>query len=224
MLKKNSIMFNHPDATGDDVKKEIQKGLKFLDSVNNPIVSVFGSHMVPPGSKYYKHCEECGYQLGMRGYAMVTGGGPGIMYAANYGARRAGVPSIGIRASLIKNEKVDNKAFTHIESYKYLFVRRFILGVKSEALIFYPGGFGTFNELFEYVVLIQTHMDDEVPIILVNKKYWAGMFKWVNDTVVKEGMLGHGKADLKMFHVVDDVKDVIKIIEDSKKLKAKKKK
>ena len=190
-----------------------------LDDIKNPIVSVFGSHIVPKGTKYYTHCEATGYALGKKGYAMVTGGGPGIMYAANSGARRAGVPSIGIRASMIRNEKVDNGAFTKVATYKYLFVRRLILGVKSEALIFYPGGFGTFNELFEYVVLIQTHMDDEVPIILVNKKYWAGLFKWVNEVVVKEGMIGDAKQNMKLFHFVDDIDEIVAIIEKSRKKK-----
>lgn len=219
MLKKNSKLYNHPDATSEEAKKEILAGLKMLDTIKNPIVSVFGSHIVPEGTKYYKHAEDAGFALGKKGYAVVTGGGPGIMYAANHGARRAGVPSIGIRASMIKNEKVDNAAFTHIAAYKYLFVRRLILGVKSEALIFYPGGFGTFNELFEYVVLIQTHMDDEVPIILVNKKYWAGMFKWIENTVIKEGMVGDAKKNMKLFHIVDDVSEVVSIIEKSRKKK-----
>lgn len=217
MLRKNKQFFDHRRWTSNEAKKEIDDGLKLLDSINNPIVSVFGSHMVTPSSKPYKHAQSVAYALGKKGYAVVTGGGPGIMFAANSGAFKAGVPSIGIRASLIKGEEVDGSIYTHTRSYQFLFVRRFILSVKSEALIFYPGGFGTLNELFEYVVLIQTGMDDNVPVILVDKKFWKGMFAWVEQRMVPEKLLTHGKKDLKLFHFVDDVDEIVKIIEKNRK-------
>ncbi|HIH23646.1 TPA: TIGR00730 family Rossman fold protein [Candidatus Woesearchaeota archaeon] len=217
MLRKNKQYFKHRQWTSAEAKKEIDDGLKLLDSIDKPIVSVFGSHMVPSGSKYYTHAEKTGYALGKKGYAMVTGGGPGIMYAANAGTYKAGMPSIGIRASMIKGERVDGSIYTHTRSYSFLFVRRFILAVKSEALIFYPGGFGTLNELFEYVVLIQTGMDDKVPLILVNKSYWKGLFAWAKKEMVKQKLLTHGAKDLDMFYFVDDVEEIVKIIEKNTK-------
>lgn len=217
MLRKNTQYLQHRKWTSNEAKKEIDDGLKLLESIRSPIVSVFGSHMVPPGSKEYKHAERTGFALGKRGYAMVTGGGPGIMFAANAGAFKAGAPSIGIRASLIKGEKVDGSIYTHTRSYTFLFVRRFILAVKSEALIFYPGGFGTLNELFEYVVLIQTGMDDKVPLILVNKSYWKGLFAWAKKEMVKQKLLTHGAKDLDMFYFVDDVDEIVRIIEKNAK-------
>ena len=128
------------------------------------------------------------------------------------GAMAAGSPSIGIQASLITNEKVSSKIFTHRIALKYLFVRRFLLAIKSDALIFYPGGYGTLNELFEYVVLIQTGMVDKVPLICVNKKYWEGLFKWVKMNIGNKGLLSD-KKDLGLIQLVDDVSDVVKIIE-----------
>jgi uncharacterized protein (TIGR00730 family) len=217
MLRKNKQYFEHRRWASNEARNEIVDGLALLDSIDNPIVSFFGSHMVEPRSKHYKHAEKTGYALGKKGYAVVTGGGPGIMYAANAGAYRAGSPSIGIRASLIKGEKVDGSIYTHTRAYTFLFVRRFILAVKSEALIFYPGGFGTLNELFEYVVLIQTHMNDKVPLILVDKAYWKGLFAWVRKEMGKQKLLTHGAKDLDLFYFVDDVDEIVKIIEKNAK-------
>jgi hypothetical protein len=215
MLRKNTQFFQHRAWASNEAKKELDDGLALLGGIDKPIVSFFGSHMVSPGSKYYKHAERAGYELGRRGYAVVTGGGPGIMYAANSGAFRAGAPSIGIRASLIKGETVGGGVYTNTAAYSFLFVRRFILAVKSEALVFYPGGFGTLNELFEYVVLIQTGIDDKVPIIMVDRRYWKGLFSWIKREMAKQKLLTHGDKDLRLFYFVDDVKDIVKIIEKS---------
>ena len=143
----------------------------------------------------------------------MTGGGPGIMEAANKAAAMSGGPSVGIRAGLIKNEKVEGSPYTHLESFDFLFVRRFILSVKSDALIFYPGAYGTFNELFEYVVLVATGLVDKVPLICVGKTFWQGLFDWMKKQPVKKGMFPHGAKDLKMIHVVDNVTEIVKIIE-----------
>lgn len=217
MLRKNQEFFLHRRWASNEARKEMDDGLKLLDSIDNPIVSFFGSHMVRPKSRQYRHAERTAFMLGERGYAVVTGGGPGIMFAANAGAYKAGVPSVGIRASLITGERVDGSIYTHTRAYNFLFVRRFILAVKSEALIFYPGGFGTLNELFEYVVLIQTGMDDNVPIILVGKKHWKGLFDWVEKSLTRQRLLTHGKKDLRMFRFVDDVDEIVRIVEKNRK-------
>ena len=214
VLKKNK-KFLKKDIVGTKVKKEIDSGLAMLESIDNKIVTVLGSHVTKRTDNDFKHCVKLTQQLGKHGYAIASGGGPGIMHAANRGAMKAGVPSIGIKAGLIKNEKVPDTYFTHVASYNYLFVRRFLLSVKSDALLFYPGGYGTLNELFEYIVLIETGMVDAVPLICVNKKYWQGLFKWLEKGPLKSGMFSNGKANLKLVQVVDDIDEIIDIINNS---------
>ena len=210
--KPNEKYYSHADSISKESGIEIKEGLKILSKIKNKIVTVFGSHSMTRNNSYYKDCEKVAYQLGKRGYAIITGGGPGIMEAANSGAIKAGTESIGFKAKLLQAEQsVDGKLFTHQYSYKYLFARRFNLAIESEALIFYPGGYGTLNELFEYITLIQTHMVDAVPIICVGRKYWAGLFKWMADESVKEGVLG--KKDLEIINFADNIDQILGIIE-----------
>ncbi|MCB9359216.1 TIGR00730 family Rossman fold protein [Candidatus Woesearchaeota archaeon] len=195
------------------VKSELHKGLKLLNSIDNKIVSVLGSHISPPSSKEYKHCMKLAEELGKRGYGIVTGGGPGVMDAANRGAKKVGAPSVGIKAGMIKNEKVNSTNFSHVDSFDFLFVRRFLLAIKSEALIFYPGGFGTLNELYEYIVLIETGMVDEVPLVLVDSKFWNGMIDWLEESPLKRHLITHMKKDMKLLTVADKVEDIVKAID-----------
>ena len=135
------------------------------------------------------------------------------MHAANSGATNSKAHSIGMRAELLKGEKVTDPIFTETLSFKFLFARRFIMSIKSEALIFYPGGYGTLNELFEYAVLMQTGIVDTVPIICVNKTYWDGLFEWLKNNPLKKDFFIHDLNDLNLIHFVDDHKEIIKILE-----------
>ena len=128
-------------------------GLTLLNKINEPIVTFFGSHKVTPENEFYQQARHTAFELGKRGYAILSGGGPGIMHAANSGAMEAGTPSIGLRAELLEEQEVIDKIFTHKLSFHFLFTRRFVMAIKSEALVFYPGGYGTLNELFDYAVL-----------------------------------------------------------------------
>jgi uncharacterized protein (TIGR00730 family) len=209
---RNVQYFRNIVKTVEDVDKEVAEGLRILDGVNRKIISVFGSHATLKNDKYYKHCEETAYKLGTKKYAVLTGGGPGIMQAANSGATRAKTVSIGFKAGLLKKEQsVGNEIFTHQMSFKFLFARRFSLAIKSHALVFYPGGYGTLNELFEYVTLIQTHMVDPVPVVCVNKKYWEGLFKWLKSQTLKQGFIQ--ARHLKGIYFVETPEEVVKIIE-----------
>jgi hypothetical protein len=204
--------FRNIVKTVEDVDKEVAEGLRILDGVNRKIVSIFGSHATEKTDKYYMHCEETAYRLGLKKYAILTGGGPGIMQAANIGAMRAKTISIGFKAGLLKKEQsIANDIFTHYTSFKFLFARRFSLAIKSQALIFYPGGYGTLNELFEYVTLIQTHMVDPVPVVCVNRKYWEGLFKWLKSQTLKHGFIQ--ARHLKGIYFAETPTDVIRIIE-----------
>lgn len=210
--KKNNQRYLNAKWTVNRVASEINKGLSLLNKIEQPIVTVLGSHRSKPGSKYYEHAKNLGYELGRVGFAVATGGGPGIMEAANAGAFEAGTVSVGIKAGLLKNEKIDSKYFTKQISHHFLFVRRFILSIKSDALVFYPGAYGTLNELFEYVTLIQIGLMDKVPVILVGKKYWSGLLSWLKGSPVKQGFYIDPKRDLDLIKFTDDISTIIKII------------
>lgn len=212
-LLKNQKYYTHIRQTKDNVDKEIESGLKILSKIDNKIVAVFGTHALDENSATYKNCEETTYRLGLKKYAILSGGGPGIMKAANSGAKRANTISIGFKAGLLKKEQsVNNDIFTHVQSFKFLFTRRFCLSIKSSVLIFYPGGYGTLNEFFEYVTLIQTGMADPVPVILVDKKYWQGMFKWLREETLKKGFIE--QRHLEGLYFADTTEEILKIIEE----------
>jgi len=201
------------DWTVEKARDELNNGLNLLNKIEAKIVTFFGSHRLTPESKDYQDCRKLAFELGKMGYAILSGGGPGIMHAANSGATDSKAHSIGMTAEFLKGEKVTDKIFTEILSFKFLFARRFIMSIKSEALIFYPGGYGTLNELFEYAVLMQTGIVDTVPIICVNKTYWLGLFEWLKNNPLKKDLFIDGLNDLNLIHFVDDHKEIIKIIE-----------
>lgn len=200
--------------TVEKAGEELNNGLTLLNTIDAKIVTFFGSHRAPPESQYYQDCKKIAFELGKRGYAILSGGGPGIMHASNSGATEAKAHSLGMRAELLSGEKVTDPIFTEILSFQFLFVRRFIMSIKSEALIFYPGGYGTLNELFEYAVLMQTGIVDIVPIICVNKTYWQGLFEWLKENPFKKDFFIHDINDLNLIHFVDDHNEIIKIIEN----------
>ena len=216
-LHKNREYYGKTEWTVKKVQEEINDGLILLGKIDKEIITFFGSHRVSRDSSYYNHCKNAAFELGKRGYAILSGGGPGIMHAANSGATKAGAPSIGLKAELLKGEKVNEPIFTNTLSFHFLFVRRFVMSIKSEALIFYPGGFGTLNELFEYAVLMQTGIVDKVPIICVNKKYWEGLFQWLEKNPLKKDFLIHDEKDLQLLHFADTVDEIIDVIEKNKK-------
>ncbi|MGV8151160.1 MAG: TIGR00730 family Rossman fold protein [Candidatus Woesearchaeota archaeon] len=211
-LLKNKKYFDHANKTADNVDEEIASGLKILHKIDRKIIGVFGTHALSENSKEYRHCMETSYRLGLKKYAILTGGGPGVMKAANTGAMKAKTYSIGFKAGLLKKEQsVNNSIFTHTYSFKFLFTRRFCLAIKSNALIFYPGGYGTLNEFFEYVTLIQTEMTDPVPVILVDKKYWKGLFAWLKKETLARNFIT--EKHLKDLYFADTTKEIIDIIE-----------
>jgi len=209
----NIDYWENPGETASNVKKETEKGLDLLNQINGEIISFFGSSQIKKDEKNYKHCEKVAFKLGEKGYAIVTGGGPGIMEAANSGANRAGATSIGIRAELIEGQKVKDNIYTKRSEFHFVFLRRFIMYVKSKAWIFYPGGFGTLDELFECIQLKYTGVRDKKPIICVDKKYWKGLFEWIEENAYKSKFLMHGKKDLELVHFVDtfdEISDILK--------------
>jgi hypothetical protein len=213
LLKKNKIYFDNAPWVADELKKEIDGGLAILKAVDKPLITYLGSHIAKKDEYYYKHAEKLAQDLGKIGYGAVTGGQNGVVYAANEGAKKSGMPSIGFKAGLLaKDNPVNELVFTESYSFYFVFARRFLLSIKSEALIFYPGGYGTLSELFEYVKLMQSGIVDTVPIICIGREYWADLIGWLKKKVLAEGYLVRGEKDIELIYVVDTVEEVLKIV------------
>ncbi len=198
--------------TVSQIKSEVNAGLDILNRIDAPIVSFFGSHKAKPGDRYYDHAHKLAQDLGNRGYAVLTGGGPGIMHAANSGAHSVNAVSVGFKAKLLKSEKVKENIFTYEYPFHFFLARRFVMSIKSDALIFYPGGLGTLNELFEYAMLMQTGIVDKVPLVCVGKSFWKGLFEWIEAFPSREGLLIDSRMDLGQFEVIDDNREIISAI------------
>lgn len=190
---------------------EFVEGFEKLARIG-PCVAIFGSARTTPDNKYFKLAEEIAYNLTRYGYGVITGGGPGIMEAANMGAARGKGRSVGINIAL----PFEQAANLFIDSDKlitfdHFFVRKVMFMRYAQGFIVLPGGFGTFDELFEAITLIQTKKIGKFPIILVGSEYWEGLVSWI-----KEVMLARehniSEVDLDLFHVVDTAGEAVKLI------------
>jgi hypothetical protein len=211
-LNQNLQFLDHKGKTLALVEKEVSQGINILNDIRQPIVTFLGSHKTKKDDHFYIHAHDTAYALGKAGYAILTGGGPGIMEAANQGGLDASVPSIGFKAGLIKNEEVEPDQFTDSYSFSFLFTRRFFLGIKCEAFVVYPGAYGTFNEMFEYLTLIQAKLVDKVPVICVGREFWEGLFEWFKTSPLHEGYFVDGKNDLSIITLVDTVEEVLEAV------------
>ena len=214
----NKNYWEKPEEVAKQIGEEARKGLQLINKIQKPIITIFGSAQIKEKDKYYKHCEKTAFELGKKGYAILTGGGPGIMKAANTGAKKAGTISIGIRSLLIENQRegIEDDLYTEKIDLEFMFLRRFSLYAKSKAWLFYPGGIGTLDELSECLLLKYTGIRDQKPIICVGRKYWKGLFDWIEKKAYKNGFLMNGKEDLKLAHLVDTIEEVLEIIEGKK--------
>ena len=190
------------------IMSEFVEGFETLSKLGKA-VSVFGSSRSKQGSKYYKLAEQIAYQLAKEGYAIITGSGPGLMEAANKGAKRAKGLSIGLNIQ-IPSEQKPNKYVDVLLDFRYFFVRKVMFVKYAKAFVIMPGGFGTLDELFESLNLIQTGRIEKFPVILIGKDYWKGMNDWLHYMVLKIGNIS--RKDLEIFKVTDDPKEVVKII------------
>jgi uncharacterized protein (TIGR00730 family) len=173
---------------------EFVEGFETLSHVKG--VSIFGSARSVPGSPDYQRAEEMGRALARAGYAVITGGGPGDMEAANKGALEAGGESVGLAIEL-PYELKPNPYLTRTLSFRYFFVRKVMFVKYSQAFVIMPGGFGTLDELFEAVTLIQTRKVKPFPVILAGEdEYWDGLIKWIQDTVVRRGKVKEAEVGI----------------------------
>jgi len=190
------------------IMSEFVEGFEVLSKVGKA-VSIFGSSRTKPGTKYYKLAEEISYLLSKEGYAVITGSGPGLMEAANKGARRAKGQSIGLNIQLPTQQK-PNKYVDLLLDFRYFFVRKVMFVKYAKAFVILPGGYGTLDEFTEAINLIQTQRISEFPVVLFNKEYWQGMVDWLKDTVLKNSCIS--KEDLNIFSMADSPKEVVHAI------------
>ena len=178
-----------------------------------PCISVFGSARTAPDNKYYKMAENISAMLAERGYGVITGGGPGIMEAGNKGAQKGKGKSVGLNIDL-PFEQSGNKYIDEDSNLKfdYFFVRKVIFVKYSQGFVVVPGGFGTMDELFEALTLIQTKKINHKPVVLVGSEYWKGLMDWIKGTMLENGNIS--EPDLDLFKIVDTEEEAISFIDD----------
>ena len=191
------------------IMSEFVDGFEELSHVKKA-VSIFGSSKHKGATKkYYKKAEDTARLLVKNGYSVITGAGPGIMEAGNKGAKEAKGESIGLNI-LIPTMQKPNKYVTRLLEFKYFFCRKVMFAKYSMAFVVFPGGFGTLDELFEAITLVQTKRVEPFPVILVGKEYWKGLTFWIKSTLLKEATIE--EKDLKLFCVVDTPQEVMAAI------------
>jgi uncharacterized protein (TIGR00730 family) len=191
------------------ILSEFVEGFDALASVG-PAVTVFGSARSPEGHPMYAQARELGQMLGKRGYAVVTGGGPGIMEAANRGCHEVGGLSVGCNIELPMEQGLNPYVDLGVE-FRYFFVRKVMFVKYADAFVIFPGGYGTLDELFESLTLIQTKKVQHFPVILMGTAYWAGLIDWIRDTLVTEAAIL--PEDVDLLRLTDDPAEACEIIE-----------
>ncbi len=190
------------------IMAEFVEGFEALSECR-PAVSIFGSTRVKPGDEVYQKAERIGQLLAESGFAVITGGGPGVMEAANKGAASSGGKSVGLNIELPFEQKPNPYANITLK-FRYFFVRKVMFVKYAVAYIILPGGFGTMDELLESVTLIQTRKIKPFPVILVGANYWKGFLDWIKEVVLKEGKIS--PEDLEIFQIIDEPGEIVKAI------------
>ena len=191
---------------------EIVEGFEKLSRIG-PCVSIFGSARTPDSNKFFKIAEDIALQLTNKGYGVITGGGPGIMEAANKGAFAGGGPSVGLNIEL-PHEQFHNKYIDQdkLIDFDYFFIRKLMFVKYAQGFVVLPGGFGTLDELFEAMTLIQTKKIDKFPIVLVGKDFWSGLVDWIKESLLKNEQTV-SEQDLFLFKVVDTPEEAVQEID-----------
>ncbi|MGB7621753.1 MAG: TIGR00730 family Rossman fold protein [Terriglobia bacterium] len=192
------------------IMAEFVEGFETLAQVSQA-VTIFGSARAKPGSHEYETARAIASLLAQNGYAVITGGGPGVMEGANRGAFEAKGESIGLNIELPFEQK-SNFFITTLLNFRYFFVRKVMFVKYSQAFVILPGGYGTMDELFESLTLIQTKKIKPFPVILVGRDYWKGLIEWVRNTMIAQGKVS--PSDLELFKVVDTPGEVLTAIKE----------
>ncbi len=198
------------DAEGQDearlyrIREELDRGFDAMRDVEEG-VSVFGSARIGEGHRWYELCRQTAVRLAKQGFTVITGGGPGLMEAANRGAAEAGGLSVGLNIDLPHEQEPNPYANRAIE-FHYFFARKLIFVRYARAFVIFPGGFGTLDELFESLTLIQTERIRHFPVILVDPGFWKPMLSWIDESLEDEGLIS--PADKELLVVADDPQEV----------------
>ncbi|MGE5172768.1 MAG: TIGR00730 family Rossman fold protein [Betaproteobacteria bacterium] len=190
------------------IMAELVEGFEALNNLG-PAVTVFGSARLKPGSPYYNKCLKVAEGLARDGFAVISGGGPGIMEAANKGAQNANGVSVGLNIELPMEQTPNSFQDVRVE-FRYFFVRKLMFVKYAVGYVIFPGGYGTMDELFEALTLIQTKKIRGFPVVLVGRQYWEGLFDWLRKTMLAAGNIN--PEDLDLMHVVDEPEEVCAII------------
>lgn len=192
------------------IMSEFVTGYETMSRIG-PCVSIFGSARTAEDHPYYKMAEETAYLLTKIGFGVITGGGPAIMEAANKGAQRGGGASVGLGIRLPFEQRLNDYVDRDYEiNFDYFFARKVMFVKYSQGFIVMPGGFGTLDELFEALTLVQTNKTVRFPIILVGKEYWGGLFDWIKEKMLGEGYIS--EKDLKIYQLVDTAEEAVDLI------------
>ncbi|HXR41277.1 MAG TPA: TIGR00730 family Rossman fold protein, partial [Acidothermaceae bacterium] len=190
-------------------QSEFVEGFGLLSELG-AAVSVFGSARTRPNEPSYTAAEKLGAALARAGYAVITGGGPGIMEAVNKGTSEAGGVSVGLGIELPFEQRLNDWVDIGIQ-FRYFFARKTMFVKYAQGFVVFPGGFGTMDELFEALTLVQTHKVTSFPVILYDSAYWGGLLDWVRSTLVESGTIS--ASDVDLLHVTDDIDEIVDIIE-----------
>jgi hypothetical protein len=188
------------------IMAEFVEAIESLSKIKNA-VSIFGSARTTPDDPYYQKAEKLSQRLAEKGFSVITGGGPGIMEAANKGAAEAGGKSVGMNIRLPFEQKPNAYANISID-YKYFFIRKVMFVKYAVAYVIMPGGFGTMDELFEALTLIQTRRIKSFPVVLMGSEYWKGLLDWMKKTMIRGGTIL--PEDLDFITIIDDPDEVVK--------------
>jgi len=216
MTKKNSLEQWYKDIESgklsrDDAERslayaqDLERGLQMVRSYPQG-VTVFGSARIPENHKYYKKARELGQLLAQAGHAVITGGGPGIMEAANRGAFEYGGRSVGLNITL-DHEQHPNPYLTDTMEFRYFFARKVMLAMSAKVYVFFPGGFGTMDELSEIVILMQEKKMPRMPVFFYGKSFWRPLEKFYRTKLLENKLIS--PSDLKIFRLTDDVQDIV---------------
>jgi uncharacterized protein (TIGR00730 family) len=193
------------------IAEEFRAGFAAVDRIDRPAVSIFGSARLGEDSEPYGHAREVARRFAKAGWAVITGGGPGVMEAANRGAKEAGGLSVGFNIEL-PHEQGSNAYLDISYTFRHFYARKVCFVKPAEGFVIFPGGFGTLDELFEALTLIQTGKARNFPVVLVDSEYWGELMDWVRGQLLADGMIS--PEDLDLLHVTDDLEHAVEVVLD----------
>jgi uncharacterized protein (TIGR00730 family) len=211
-MEDEKLLSSHEGALPENVlsiAREFWAGFAAVDKIDRVAVSIFGSARIKEGSPEYEAARKVGKHFAELGWAVITGGGPGVMEAANRGAKEGGGLSIGFNIEL-PHEQHENPYLDIEYTFKHFYARKVCFVKPAEGFVIFPGGFGTLDELFEALTLIQTGKAQNFPVVLIDTDYWGEMLHWVRDELLADGMIS--PEDLELLHATDDLDEAVRTV------------